>query len=166
MNIEDLLNRADMAMYSAKRSYARSPVFFRDEMDHRKTQELFNYQRVYKIESILSECYAVFQPVHSIGSGEIKSYEALLRHPTLPTADIIKWAEEYGYMQELFEVMVMFSVRMILNSGLPVAVNLSPSQLVFGGERLLSFLKKVILEFNLKSYQLNVEITESILILE
>lgn len=166
MNIEDLLNRADMAMYSAKRSYARSPVFFRDEMDHRKTQELFNYQRVYKIENILNECYAVFQPIHSIGSCEIKSYEALLRHPTLPTVDIIKWAEEYGYMQELFEAMVMFSVRMILNSGLPVAVNLSPSQLVFGGERLLSFLKRVILEFNLKSYQLNVEITESIPIIE
>lgn len=164
--VEELLDKADMAMYVAKCSHDRAPVYFETKMDHRKSHETFYLQRAFNIDLILCECYAVFQPLHDIEKGKIKSFEALLRHPKLSTADIIQWAEEYGYMNELFEFMVKRAAKMIVKSGYAVTVNISPSQVIFNGVMIKDLLENTVIEYKLPRNSLNLEVTESVPIVE
>lgn len=164
--IDALLDKADIAMFVAKRSHARTPICFEHHMDHRKSPEILNMQRAFNITKIINDCYAVYQPIHSVKDNRIFSFEALLRHPTLSTVDIINWAEEYGYMNELFEMMVIKAVKIISETGCPVTVNLSPSQLIFNGSMIESFLCNIVTEYKVPKFHLNIEITESIPILD
>lgn len=164
--VEELLDKADMAMYAAKCSHGRAPVYFEEKMDCRKSHETFHLQRTFNIDLILDECYAVFQPLHNIQQGGIKSFEALLRHPNLSAVDIIHWAEDYGHMNVLFELMVQCAANFFLKSGYPVTVNISPSQIIFNGEMIRNFMEKIIIEYKLPRSALNLEVTESVPIVE
>jgi diguanylate cyclase (GGDEF)-like protein len=164
--IEDLLDKADMAMYVAKQSHTRSPIFFSQDMDLRKSQHTFYSDQSITMDEISRNCYAVFQPLVCRKKNKVISFEALLRHPKHSVVEIINWAEEYGYMNEIFQIMVKNSARMINESGLPVSVNISPSQISFNGKLLISFLKKIISEYNIPMYHLNLEITESVPIIK
>lgn len=164
--LEELLDKADMAMYAAKCSHDRAPVYFEEKMDCRKSHETFYLQRTFNIDLMLGECYAVFQPLHDIQLGGIKSFEALLRHPNLSTVDIIQWAEDYGHMNALFELMVQCAANFILTSGYPVTVNISPSQIIFNGGMIRNIMEKVIIEYKLPRNTLNLEVTESVPIVE
>lgn len=161
-----LLDKADVAMFFAKRSHAKSPVCFEKSMDHRKSQEVYNLHRSFSIEQILRECYPVYQPIYDICSNSVVSFESLLRHPNISTLDIINWAEEYGYMNEIFEFMVNHAVHVVQDIGYPVAVNISPSQLIFNGDYIESMLINVIERAEIPLYHLNIEITESVPILD
>ncbi|MFM4875105.1 putative bifunctional diguanylate cyclase/phosphodiesterase [Aeromonas veronii] len=165
-NIDLLLDKADVAMFFAKRSHTKHPVCYEKKMDHRKSQEVYNLHRSFGIEQILSDCYPVYQPIFDIHSHKVVSFEALLRHPNLSTMDIITWAEEYGYMNEIFEFMVNSAAQVVLEVGYPIAVNISPSQLIFNGEYVEYLLNDIIESVGIPPYHLNIEITESVPILD
>ncbi|MGL5345464.1 MAG: EAL domain-containing protein [Plesiomonas sp.] len=118
------------------------------------------------ISELTRDCYAIFQPIYNTDCLEIISFEALLRHPTISAVEIIMWAEKYGYMQEIFEMMVMKTISIIKFTGVPVSVNISPSQLIFNGGKIELFLKNVISRYNIPEFHLNIEITESVLIID
>ncbi|QXC32393.1 putative bifunctional diguanylate cyclase/phosphodiesterase [Aeromonas sp. FDAARGOS 1407] len=164
--IDLLLDKADVAMFFAKRSHAKHPVCYEKTMDHRKSQEVYNLHRSFSIEQILADCYPVYQPIFDIHSHEVVSFESLLRYPSLSTMDIINWAEEYGYMNEIFEFMVKNAAQVVIEIGLPIAVNISPSQLIFNGEYIEHLLSDIIESVGVPPYYLNVEITESVPILD
>ncbi|KAJ8740506.1 EAL domain-containing protein [Aeromonas veronii] len=82
------------------------------------------------------------------------------------TIDIINWAEEYGYMNEIFEMMVISALDIIRTTNIPVTVNISPSQLIFNGDMIESFLAEIIHDNGLSPYSINIEVTESVPILD
>ncbi len=135
----ELLQNADMAMYSRKRTGKNgSQVFDSSIMD--RAREHAELER--DIAQALSEDWfeAYFQPIQDLATGQTAGFEALLRlnHPDkglLPPAAIISLAEENGTIQRIGNVILDQSIANLARlSRLPrmdqtyVAVNFSPLQ--------------------------------------
>lgn len=166
--LDELLHFADIAMYTSKKSFLRKPVIFESGMGEIKKHNTFHFNQNFNIFDILNECYPLYQPIFKVTDKvhEVVSFEILLRHKNLYTLDILNWAEEYGHMNEIFKFMADRAVEMILQSNLPVTVNVSPSQLVPNANCIIKYLGDLIEMNNLPPFNLNIEITESIPILE
>ncbi|PTV76237.1 EAL domain-containing protein [Agrobacterium pusense] len=135
----ELLQNADMAMYTRKRTGKNgSQVFDSSIMD--RAREHAELER--DIAQALSEDWfeAYFQPIQNIATGQTAGFEALLRlnHPDkglLSPASIISLAEENGTIHRIGNVILDQSVANLARlSRLPgmaqtyVAVNFSPLQ--------------------------------------
>lgn len=135
----ELLQNADMAMYTRKRTGKNgSQVFDSSIMD--RAREHAELER--DIAQALSEDWfeAHFQPIQNIATGQTAGFEALLRlnHPDkglLSPAAIISLAEENGTIHRIGNVILDQSVANLARlSRLPgmaqtyVAVNFSPLQ--------------------------------------
>ncbi|MBB2907366.1 diguanylate cyclase (GGDEF)-like protein/PAS domain S-box-containing protein [Rhizobium sp. RAS22] len=135
----ELLQNADMAMYTRKRTGKNgSQVFDSSIMD--RAREHAELER--DIAQALSEDWfeAYFQPIQNIATGQTAGFEALLRlnHPDkglLCPAAIISLAEENGTIHRIGNVILDQSVANLARlSRLPgmaqtyVAVNFSPLQ--------------------------------------
>jgi diguanylate cyclase (GGDEF)-like protein/PAS domain S-box-containing protein len=135
----ELLQNADMAMYTRKRTGKNgSQVFDSSIMD--RAREHAELER--DIAQALSEDWfeAYFQPIQNIATGQTAGFEALLRlnHPDkglLSPAAIISLAEENGTIHRIGNVILDQSVANLARlSRLPgmaqtyVAVNFSPLQ--------------------------------------
>ncbi len=132
-NVDTLLQRADMAMYTAKES--SSPyAFFDESADHYDPSRL---TLVCELRRALDERELVlhYQPKATVASGKIGSVEALLRweHPTrgmvLPN-DFIPVAQQTSLIRPLTLYVIDEALRQCrewLDEGLPlsIAVNLS-----------------------------------------
>ena len=130
-----LMKSADMALYRAKADGRSTFRFFEPEMDarmqERRTLEADLRRALAKHEFTLH-----YQPIVSLKSGQITSFEALIRwnHPTrglVAPADFIAIAEETG----LIVTIGAWTIRQACldavawPSHVGVAVNLSPRQL-------------------------------------
>ena len=102
---EDLLRRADLAMYSAKRAPASRLAVFSEEM-------AAEADRRHLLVAALAgatargEMRLVYQPLYRLGDGELAGAEALLRwtHPLLgvvPPDEFIPLAEDSGAISQI-----------------------------------------------------------------
>jgi len=168
---EELLARADEAMYFAKRSGRKTFRFFDASVMG------FSRERL-EIEAELRGALAQrqlalhYQPKIDIATGEMRSVEALIRwhHPTrglvLP-GEFIPIAEESGLILEIGDWVIREACRQARvwqQRGLPflrVAVNVSPLQF-----RQANFVKRVhaaLAEHSLDATYLEIELTEATL---
>lgn len=164
---EELLRRADIAMYRAKADRDDSFAAFVDEMD-----DSIRLNRAMRADLDTSlargDLRMDLQPIFNARTGEIVCAEALMRwsHPEegeLSPSRFITLAEESGQIIQLGE----FALDSLLGAipdleGLPVAVNVSPVQF-----RHHSFAKMVsdkLLKHAVEPKQLRIEITEGVLI--
>jgi diguanylate cyclase (GGDEF)-like protein len=166
-NHEQLLKRADIAMYSAKSSgggvKAYTPVM--DE-DYITGLTLISDLRM-ALEQ--GQFFAVYQPKMDIQTGELSGVESLIRwmHPQrglVHPNDFIPLAERSGLIFQMTQWVLRESIRQVadwMKKGMqiPVAVNLSPKNLIEDGlhEAILGFLK----EFDVPAKLLALEITEN-----
>jgi predicted signal transduction protein with EAL and GGDEF domain len=137
---EELLRKADTAMYSAKASGRSRCVYFTKEMDSRVQERLALGSDLRKaIEK--QELYLVYQPQIALDSGRVLSAEALLRwrHPTrgvLSPALFIPILEESGLIESVGAWVLETALRDLAawqSSGLPlarVAANVTTGQLL------------------------------------
>src|SRR5690242_21123560 len=168
---EDILRDADTAMYRAKSlGKARFEVFDADmrasvmarlqlETDLRRALEREEFQNFY-------------QPIVSLGSGEIVGFEALLRwqHPMrglVGPQEFISVAEETGLIRDLgwwnlreaCRQMTEWRKKFDSYSQLTISVNLSAKQFV--QRNLVEEIRLLLEEFRLPAQTLKLEITES-----
>jgi diguanylate cyclase (GGDEF)-like protein/PAS domain S-box-containing protein len=173
-SVETLIKNADIAMYTAKEDgknkFRISTPLIKDRMI--KEMKLTNglYRAVEK-----NELELYYQPQVSIISGKIIGLEALIRWNNtkfgiVNPADFIYIAEKTGLILPIGEWVIRSACRQnkewqnagILN--VPIAVNLSVNQ--FRNTKIVDLIISVLNETNLNPNDLELEITENIIIKE
>ena len=166
---DDLVARADEAMYFAKQSGRNSYQFFN------RTMSVFSQDRL-DLENDLRRALPMnqfevhYQPKSDIASGRVNSVEALLRwrHPRrglVSPAEFIPLAEENGLILSIGEWVLREACRQAQGwqrMGLPflrVAVNVSPVQ--FRQSNFLQAVRTALLDFDLEPQYLEIELTET-----
>jgi diguanylate cyclase (GGDEF)-like protein len=166
---DDLVLRADEAMYFAKQSGRNSYQFFN------RTMSVFSQDRL-DLENDLRRALPMnqfevhYQPKSDVASGRVNSVEALLRwrHPMrglVSPAEFIPLAEENGLILSIGEWVLREACRQARRwqrMGLPflrVAVNVSPVQ--FRQSNFLQAVRTALLDFDLEPQYLEIELTET-----
>jgi diguanylate cyclase (GGDEF)-like protein len=162
-----LLQRADVAMYGAKRDRTGCEFYTRERDD-------FTLERLALVPGLRraienDELVVYFQPKLDVASGAVHSVEALVRwqHPELglvPPDRFIKIAEDTGLIKPLTLIVLERSLeqcREWRDQGLdvPVAVNLSVRNLL--DANLLADIRDALARSGLAADRLLLEITES-----
>ena len=164
----EILRRADVALYVAKKEGRSRLKLYDPEMDRSKREK-----RTLEIElrnALVSGdgLHLAYQPVFTARSGEIAGAEALVRwkHPTrgnIAPDQFIGVAEETGIIDQLGLWVLREACKTALRTGLPsVAVNVSPVQ--FRDEILADRILDVLKNTGLPAAKLEIEITEGLLL--
>ena len=168
---EDIVKKADIAMYHAKAMGRNNVQFYNSDMDQ-------NASRRFVISNSLrrgleqKEFCVHYQPKLDVVTGRIMSIEALVRwdHPELgqlQPVEFIQLAEENGLIMQLGEWVLRESCIQNVKwqsegiMDLSVAVNLSGYQLQH--TEMLATLRKVLTETGMSPEHLELEITESVI---
>lgn len=164
-----LLQRADVAMYTAKASTARIGVYQAEEDPHSRER----LQLLEELRGSLRDGGIVchYQPKVDIATGRVAGVEALARwrHPSrglLSPDQFLSLAEHAGLMRELTAAVLGCALgqsRRWREAGAPltVAVNLSPTNLL--DVDLPEQIRHVLLAHDLPPDSLELEITETVM---
>jgi len=174
VDVQTLLKHADMAMYAAKGEGRNRYRFFSSEMN-RRAQERMAMEAGLRQAIERQEFSLAWQPQYCLASGALVGVEALLRwnHPQLGSispAKFIPLAEETGHIHAIGRWVLeqaCYQVQQWRQAGLKqlrVAVNLSASQ--FLEPDVVGMVKKVLFETQLPPHWLELEITESVLMID
>lgn len=165
--VDDLLRRADFAMYEAKGSQRGACRVFDDVLDSRQTME--SSIRVELGKSMLTdELSLVYQPLIDTRTGKLYSVESLLRWRShelgeIAPSTLIPIAEESGHIEELTEWTLGCAFDAIKELGnVGVAVNISP--VYFKHPEFVHRLFDRLLAAQIPPELLILEITEGVLI--
>ena len=167
-NAEDLLRRADLAMYRVKNQGGADWALFERKLEERLLHR-------HKVRGPLADALAKnefelhYQPFVELGTGRISGFEALLRWDapglgSVSPAEFIPIAEESGLIVPIGEWVLKEACRQLArlqeagHEGLRVSVNLSPRQ--FREEGLGTRISEILKETGLDGHCLEVEITE------
>ncbi|ESY06476.1 diguanylate phosphodiesterase [Mesorhizobium sp. LNJC399B00] len=165
---DDLLRKADISLYEAKKNGRGRYQVFAGDMD-----DLLLRKR--KVESELRSALnggigikLAYQPVFASDGKTIVGAEALIRwahevHGALPAAQFIAIAEERGMIGQLGAWALLEACRFAVKTKLPwLAVNVSPLQLRDAG--FAEEVASILAETGLAPKRLQLEITENVLL--
>jgi diguanylate cyclase (GGDEF)-like protein len=163
---EELLQRADLALYDAKSSARGTHSFFRPELDRRaKGRHELEADLRHAIEHGALELH--YQPLISLQDERVLAFEALVRWPhprrgMVVPDQFIPLAEEVGLIDALGAWVLVEACRVAASwpTHVDVAVNLSPLQLRSG--RLVDVVRDSLDRSGLAATRLELEITESV----
>ncbi len=170
-NMDNLLRNADAAMYRAKEMGRNTFQFYTAELNQRiATRQALETALRCALDH--NEFLLHYQPQINLKSGKIIGTEALLRwqHPEkglISPQEFISVAEETGLIMPIGEWVLRTACAQVKvwhdagSNGLPVAVNISGRQ--FQNRDLAELVKTVLTETGLDPHQLDLELTESIL---
>ena len=165
---DELLRRADLALYRSKSDGRGTWSVFDAEMDaaaqSRRQLEL-DLRRALTV----GDFQLYFQPIVNLESMKVTSFEALIRwnHPSrglVSPAEFISVAEETGLIVALGEWAMREACRHAVTwpDGIRVAVNLSPVQLTRGN--VVASIVSALAASGLQAERFEIEITESALL--
>jgi len=168
---ESLLNRADNAMYEAKRRGRNNYQFFRHEM-HARLADRQSLEADLRCALGRNEFVLHYQPILNLQTGLIKGVEALIRwlHPErglLYPEQFVPLAEECGLILGIGQWVLLEAckqARAWRDEGLgdvPVSVNVSATE--FGAKDFLSGVRAVLIATGVEPQNLELELTESVL---
>lgn len=168
---DTLLKNADTAMYQAKESGRNTYRFYSSEMNSKALEQLLLANDLRKALE-RDEFYLDYQPQIDLHEGRIIGTEALLRwhhadFGKISPAQFIPLAEETGLILSIGQWVLAKAcqqtreIQQQCNIPLRVAVNLSTKQ--FQDPNLISYIKEVLTDTGLAAQDLELEITESIL---
>ncbi|MGI4826655.1 MAG: putative bifunctional diguanylate cyclase/phosphodiesterase [Janthinobacterium lividum] len=169
---DDLLRKADQAMYRAKR-------LGKNRVEICDASLLSSLHTGYVLEVELRECLereqigVYLQPIYSLQNNDVCGFEALARwsHSQLgmvPPSDFIPLAEETGMILELGRQVLTRACREVAlwnttwNTHLSVSVNVSARQ--FSDPDLLPSMLQILASAGMDPRLLHLEITESVLL--
>ena len=168
-NIDDVMKKADIAMYHAKSKGRNNYQFFESSMNLENFERL-ELEHDMRIALEREEFILHYQPKIDARSLQIIGVEALIRwqHPKkglIPPGQFIPLAEISGLMLPLGEWVIKTACRQLKHwhnqglSNLQMSINLSQRQ--FHRPNLASFISDIIEQENINPAKLEFEITES-----
>ena len=171
VNADRLLQRADMAMYSAKQAGRNNFRIFADEMEH-TAQKHSRYTLALPEAIEQKQFYLQYQPKITCKSDELIGMEALIRwqHPEyglISPADFIPLIDESNLIIEIGEWVLTEVVLQLVKwrrNGyelVPVAVNISGHHM--HDPSLVSFVKEITEQYDIPCELIEMEITEGVL---
>jgi diguanylate cyclase (GGDEF)-like protein len=168
VDLDQILQNADLAMYSAKADGRRTYRFFEPEMDT-KVKERHILEMDLR-QAIIDKSFEVqYQPVVDLQSNQIAGCEALLRwrHPKrgmISPAEFIPVAEQIGLIDQLGEWVLRTACTEAATwpDNIKLAVNVSPVQ--FRSNTLTLKVIAALAASGLSAGRLELEITEAVLI--
>ncbi|GAC1575336.1 MAG: hypothetical protein NVS3B24_03840 [Candidatus Dormibacteria bacterium] len=167
---DDLLRRADVAMYAAKMAGKGGYLFFSETLHHAALERLAIEQDL-RVALSERQFRLVYQPQVDSATGRVVGAEALVRweHPSrgviLPDS-FISVAEEGGMVIELDHFVLLEACRQAMSwkaagiSPLRVAVNVSGK--AFEQDGLVARVRNALEETGLPAAELEIELTESV----
>jgi len=168
MDANNLLSRADLAMYRVKAEGRNDWCVYRPEMDA-QLQGRIEMEQDLKAALANNQFQLYYQPLLNLDTGHVVSFEALLRwhHPLrglVPPSEFIPLAEDCGLIGQLGEWVLNEAAMTAMQwpQDWRVAVNISPLQ--FRHKSLVSLVKKALKNSGLPATRLELEITESVIL--
>ena len=168
---EDLIHRADLAMYSAKNhGKNRVEVFRPDAVASLSGRRQLQADLQWAV--LRKEFEVRYQPVVRLSDGKITAAEALVRwqHPVkglLGPNAFIQIAEESDLIADVFDVVLRDACLNALTwqkDGSPVSVNVNLSAVQLHQVELVEHVTRVLEDTGLPSELLTLEITETVLV--
>jgi diguanylate cyclase (GGDEF)-like protein/PAS domain S-box-containing protein len=168
LDAEELMKRADIALYVAKAADGGVYRLFEPEMEERTVARLA--LKVDLTAALSNEEFEIdYQPIIDLRTGVVASFEALLRwrHPRrgrIPPSDFIPLAEETGLIVAIGAWVLKQACAEALTwpADVRVAVNVSPIQ--FRDRSLALRVAAILAETGLSPHRLELEITETVLL--
>ncbi|MCZ7861770.1 EAL domain-containing protein [Agrobacterium salinitolerans] len=165
MDARDLLVKADLAMYRAKRDRLETAMFYDFEIDEENRNRSALAIDIRKaVEN--REFDLAYQPQNDIATGEVIGYEVLIRwsHPErghIPPSVFIPIAERDGMINEIGEWVLRTACCEASSWETPrkIAVNVAARQLA--NDNLPAVVRSALEDSGLDSSLLEIEITES-----
>lgn len=165
---ETLIKNADEALYRVKERGRGHYQFYRSDMNAVLTNVVALETHLRKAID-LDELTLFFQPQINLGTGEIQSFEALLRWHNEELGMIspnlfIPLAEDTGLMVPIGNWVIEKACQQIREwnlsgySGFRIAVNISPKQ--FQQPNLVGFISQMLRKYDVHPASLEIEITE------
>jgi len=163
---EEVMRRADVALFRMKQEGGRGFRFYEAAMDE-QIEECRTLTGELRGALERREFVLHFQPLVSARAATIEGFEVLLRwqHPTrgmVPPDEFIPLAEQSGAIIPMGQWVIREACRIAAAwpSKLTVAVNLSPIQ--FGHSDVVAIVRDALNETGLAAERLELEITESV----
>ena len=167
-SVDETLRRADLALYNAKQHGRGTARFYGAEMDD-AVRERRSLEKALRAAVINRQFEMYYQPIYQCGSGELRSYEALIRwthpeHGPMSPADFIPLAEDFGLISEIgsWALHRACADARTFPAGVGISVNISAIQL--RSRRLLVDVTRALAQSGLAPCQLELEMTESALV--
>ena len=166
---EDLLQHADIAMYSAKASGSPCAVYSADIDSHSPSRLAMAADLRRAVTVGTDELVVHFQPVASPHTGNIEAMEALVRwqHPNLgllPPLEFIPLAEQTGLVrlitQRVLDVAVG-QVRQWIDDGLDLSVCVNLSARDLRDDAVVDVVRETLARHNVPASHLELEVTET-----
>ncbi len=163
---EELLRRADLAMYEAKNSEEQHFHIFDNMLSNRQMQQ--NSIRIELGNTMFDEKLVMhYQPIVNARTGVIEKAEALLRTNLGPLSGVapslmVSVAEDSGQIIKLTDWTLDRALDASKKVGLPIAVNVSP--VYFRHRNFADLVIDKILEKGCSPSSLIIEVTEGVLI--
>lgn len=168
--VRDLLSRADLAMYQAKKHSPASAFCFFEEAfnDRLKRRQMLHRDLRDALQAPLGQLRLEYQPLVDLQTETVSSLEALLRwdHPSLgaiPPMEAIEVAEQYGLGQQLGSWVLREACRQNRSwqdegeAPVRIAVNISPSMYQLD---LVETVRQALQRAELPAACLTIEVTE------
>lgn len=162
-DVDDLIAKADLALYKGKRAGRRQVIAFDPDMLGDERHRRF-IERELRAALLMDELELHYQPV--VGADmKVRSHEALLRwrhkvRGMIPPAQFIGIAEESDLIDKLGEWVLRRALNDIPTLGTPVAINVSAAQLRRGD--FAAKFATMVMDSAIEPGRLIIEITETV----
>lgn len=162
---EELVGRADLALYAAKAAGVGRMSSFSPPMSlraHQRAALVADLELAIEREEFLFH----YQPQHELVTGKVVATEALLRwqHPTrglLSPVEFLDVAEESGLLVPIGAIMLRHGCRKLAGMGGCVRLALNVSQVELHGQGFLDQLEAAMEEFGVDPRRIELEVTET-----